>query len=711
MFLIHLTPVTSMKSPRLNPFHPLLALLIACLTLFASALSVQAQQIASRPLTPQEIRDYNLPEGTITSGGLMVVGLGEPVYLEVQVPAGTVVSSVTWNVAERPLGGSSAQLVDSPVSAEMPIFSLAKRAQFEAVGRRMFVPDLEGKYTITADVNTDGGLLNLEAVIAGANYVGVGIIDGASPAYPQCALCHEEQSINYMGTGHASAFEQQITGFGSSHFRESCISCHSLGKGPGDQNGSFFHVAEQVGWTFPDSFVPENWTSMDSELKAMSNVQCEHCHGAGSIHHGDIEGTAVSLSAGDCSQCHDSEPYYEVSAQWNLSRHSVATPYPTGPNRGSCVECHSGIGFIDAMDGVEDLRTDYEAIVCAACHDPHNGENEHMLRSMEPVEFENGHMVTQGGTGLLCLNCHKGRRHGEEYVQGNVSSHFGPHYGIQGDLFHGTNAIEYGKVVGRASGHLYATENSCATCHMNVGDLGDAPGNSAGGHTFRVVSENGTPDDPSDDIDMVSGCVDCHGPMDSFDHFKDDLNLDGIAEPIQTEVHHLLEALAMKLPPVGDSEVVRSGDIDYTDAQKKALYNYMATKQDGSYGMHNPRYISEMLKASIEDLSDPFNGIFGGVNVPVGGRWFYSNWFEFYAPSSAPGWIYHYEHGHLYVAGDAETIWLFEQRTGQWRYTTPDTYPSMFNPETGQWLYYVGRNGDNLRMFYNPGTGEWILIF
>jgi len=698
-----------MKTPRFLPnLSPVHCGVLAVLCSLFTCLGLEAQQIASRPLTPREIDTWNLPDNTVTSGGLMVVGLGEPIYLEVQVPTGTVVSSVTWNIAQRPLGGSVAELQDSPVSAEMPIYSPGDREVLEVAGRKMFVPDVAGKYTITADVNTDAGLVNLEAVVAGANYTGVGTIDFASPVYPQCALCHEEHALTYMETSHAGAFEEEITGMGSGHFQEFCISCHALGKGYGYDNNSFFSIAEDTGWTFPEELVAENWTELDPELKAMTGVQCEHCHGAGSVHHGDVEGTAVSLSSGDCGQCHDAEPYHKINAEWNLSRHSIATRYPTGPNRGSCVECHSGIAFIEEMDGVEEKSTDYEAIVCAACHDPHSGENEHQLRTLADVELENGHMVTMGGTGKLCMNCHKARRNATEYVQGSVSPHYGPHYGIQGDLFHGTNIIEYGKVEGRPSGHLYATENSCATCHMHVGDIGDAPANSAGGHSFRVVSENGTPDDHSDDIDMVSGCVECHGPMDSFDHFKDDLNLDGIAEPIQTEVHHLLHALAMKLPPVGEAEVLRSRDFEYTDAQKKALYNYMAAEEDGSFGMHNPAYISGMLKASIEDLSDPFNELFTGINVPVGGEWFYSPWFEFYAPQEVEGWIYHYQHGHLFVDGTVDMIWLFEERTGTWRYTSPSLYPVMYSPDGG-WFYFGGTRGFD-RFFYSYATGEWLMF-
>ncbi|NDV63100.1 hypothetical protein G0Q06_11605 [Puniceicoccales bacterium CK1056] len=679
---------------------------IAALFLLAGTTTAEAQKIGARPLTPQEIHDYGLPEGTISSGGLMTVGIGEPVYLEAQVPKGTVTSGVVWSLESTPSTASTAIIMNSPLPGEMPIYSVGDREILDVAGRALLVPDVEGVYMVKAVISTTDGPIALEAQVTGALYVGVGTMDFSSPTYPQCALCHPGQAVDYMATGHASMFELAIDGLKSSHYNENCIDCHVLGKGPGDMNGSFFDVANQVGWTFPEVLEPGNWASMPDELQAMANIQCEHCHGAGSEHHGIKSTISVSLSSGDCAQCHDEEPYHNRNRQWDLSGHAVATRYPTGPGRGSCVECHSGIGFIEEMDGVAEKSTDYEAITCAACHDPHSAENEHQVRTMADIELNNGHVVTEGGTGKLCMNCHKGRRNAVEYVQGNVSRHFGPHYGVAGDLFNGTNAIDYGKVPSKPSGHLYALENSCASCHMQSVS-GDAA-NMAGDHTFKMVWDNGTPENHSDDVDMVGACVDCHGNVTSFDDFTADFDYDGHAGPIQEEIHHLLEALALKLPPYGSPQVERdSGKYDYSDAEKKALFNYMCAEEDGSFGMHNPKYISGILQASINDLSDPFNAVLSGVNIPVGGEWFYSQWFEFYAPTQWEGWVYHYEHGYLKIeAREDGNIWIYDLNTKTWRYTTPELYPIMYVPADGTWVYYGGKYSDD-RTFYNFATGKW----
>jgi hypothetical protein len=445
---------------------------------------------------------------------------------------------------------------------------------------------------------------------------------------------------------------------------------------------------------------------MPLELQAKANIQCEHCHGAGSEHHGDLVGTAVSLNSGDCGQCHDEEPYHNRNRQWELSGHSKK-PYRAS---GSCAGCHTAEGFINSHNGeAAEMEVEGEALVCAACHDPHSnmGDN-HQLRAFGPVTLENGHVVEEGGNGLMCMNCHKARRNSEEYVQGTVSSHYGPHYGVQGDILNGTNAIEYGKVMGGPSAHLYVGGDSCVTCHMQSVSRDDPAWNMVGDHTFNMNWDpNMTPDDHSDDVAMTGVCVDCHGPMDNWDMPFYDYNRDGITEGIQTEVHHLMESLAMLLPPYGEPTAMRDSSYPYTDAEKKALFNYMCVYQDHSYGIHNPDYVTGILKASIEDLSDPLNATLGGVNVPVGGKWFYSPWFDFYAPIAGSNWVYQVELGYLLVEEQDDKVYLYVDRLSKWFYTTPDMYPILYDVGAGTWYYFAGIVGDSTYA-YSYADEQWI---
>ena len=686
-------------------------------TLFAAACGLlaclpaaHAAQISARPLTPQEIHDNHLPEGTVPSGGLTNVGVGEPIYLEVLVDKGTVVSNVQWSVAPVdyyifPAPNSMADIEPSPIPAEMPIYSPGDREVYDAFGRVMFVPDAVGAYRVQAIVTIGGSSETIQTDVFGAKYVGVGTMGGATPKWPECGACHEERATEFMGTGHATFLELAIDGLKSSHYSENCIDCHALGATvPDAPNGGFYDAAAKAGWTFPTVLQPGNWDAMPQSVKAKANIQCEHCHGAGSMHIGNPESIAVSLSSGDCGQCHDEEPYHSKNKEWNISGHAVATRYPTGEGRSSCVRCHSGIGFIDYVDGIPASETDtaYEAIVCAACHEPHHGDNPGQLRTVADVTFRNGEVATEGGTGKLCINCHQSRQDGEVYaVTASVNSRFGPHYGTQGDVFYGTNAVEYGKNI-PSSMHYRAVDNGCASCHMQSIGMKDPAFNEVGGHTFKMTWDNN-----GEEVDMVAVCQDCHGDMDSFDLVRSDYNLDGKTEGVQTEVHHLLDTLAMMLPPLGSTTVTPASS--YTMAQRKALYNYKTVEEDRSFGIHNTRYTVGILKASITDLGDPFNAFLDGINIPVGGEWFYSPWFEFYAPMlQFPGWAYHYEHGYVSVSEQDGKIYIFEEKTNTWYYTTPELYPVMYAVNQGQWVYYGGFYNGTDRVFYKYADGKWV---
>ena len=302
-----------MKHPRLiTRYTTPITLILAAVILFAANMT-QADRIAARPLTILEIKESGLPEGVRASPGLLVVAVGEPVYLELQVAPETTVNGVTWSITQRPLASppSVAEIQDSPIG-DLPIYSQRDREDYKLGDRKLFIPDAVGKYMVQAVLQTDSESLVYEAQVTGAIYTGVGTMGGANPVYPQCALCHEEQAVGYMETGHASKFSLAIDGLKSSHYNANCLECHVLGglnhtvvdgsySAPAD-NGSFASVAEELGWTFPAVLEPGVWGGMDPALQAKANIQCEHCHGAGSEHHGDKSTIAVSLSAGDCGQ-------------------------------------------------------------------------------------------------------------------------------------------------------------------------------------------------------------------------------------------------------------------------------------------------------------------------------------------------------------------------------------------------------------------------
>lgn len=573
-----------------------------------AVIMAQQGQIGLRALTPQDVKDYTLPATIQTSGGLANVGVGQPFYLEAMVRSTVAKSNilgVVWALTSKPIG-SAATLEASPLPASMPTYNPADKTYYNVADRMFLRPDVVGQYVVTATVDTNGGNLVLTRELSGATYMGKST----------CALCHSGGAIPDMvtpwsETGHATALTRKIDGIGVDHFVQSCIKCHSVGydTDPVAVNAGFDDVQKTTGWTIPEHLVPGNWDAMPASLKEKGNVQCENCHGAGSEHAyslGRKDRISLTLGAGDCAQCHEALPYHSKAIEWESSRHAITTREPTGETRGGCVRCHSAPGFVDYVDGVSstdpELRKYYEAITCGACHDPHGQGNEALVRKISSVTLaDNKTVVTNGGLGQLCMNCHMGRRDTATYVETTPGSgNFSPHYGPQTDMLMGVNAVTYGKEI-PSSAHKDVVENSCVACHLQAVATSSPAFGKAGGHTFKPGSDNGTPDDASDDIHLVGACQSCHGAIDTFNIKRADYDGNGVVEGVQTEVHGLLDQLGNLLPPAGP-DVVTSAS--FTRQQLRAAFNWKFVKYDGSYGVHNVAYAVGLLKASIADLVD-----------------------------------------------------------------------------------------------------------
>jgi hypothetical protein len=105
-------------------------------------------------------------------------------------------------------------------------------------------------------------------------------------------------------------------------------------------------------------------------------------------------------------------------------------------------------------------------------------------------------------------------------------------------------------------------------------------------------------------VQMVGACQTCHGPdLNTFDFKLLDYDGDGVIDGCQTEVQHLLDKLALMLPPVGQPKTSLTIDSTWTQPQLEAAYNYLFVSKDGSHGVHNMAYTVGLLKASIDDLS------------------------------------------------------------------------------------------------------------
>ena len=609
----------------------------AATTAGAAAVTLQAQ-VLPRPLTPTEMTTYGL-SSLQKSAGLSTIGVGEPAYLEVlvniAVPRATI-TNVSWSLTAKPIG-SLAALATSPLGTNVPTYKSADKTAFQVAGRILLRPDMVGQYTVVVTVGTTtSGTTNVTQVITAGTFAGI----------QTCTFCHSgglsapNKVVPWQSTLHATFFSRAIDGLESSHYSGSCISCHTVGYDANTNavNGGFDDVAKQLGWVFPAVLTNGNWASMQTNypsLANLANIQCENCHGPGSQHVfsngilGNTNAISVNYAAGDCAQCHDSTPTHVKSAEWNVSLHANTTRTPSGPGREACVRCHTAGGFIGYVKNLGSsntyaTNTVFEALTCQTCHEPHDATNPHQLRTGLNYTLPDGTAVTNAGFGGFCMNCHHSRNGSAtnniaKYPSGQNTwpggSSFGVHDSPQGDMLEGVNAITYGKAI-PSSAHRNSITNTCAGCHMQPVAATDPAFLQAGGHTFHMTY-NVVTGGVTNTLDKVDVCVQCHGPISSFDMAKVDYNGDGVIEGVQTEVQHLLDKLTTMLPSStyrADGQYFADGLVKSpsvkTNWQTKylnAAYNWQFVNNDGSKGVHNAQYAVGLLKASMADLTGDAN--------------------------------------------------------------------------------------------------------
>ncbi len=457
-------------------------------------------------------------------------------------------------------------------------------------------PETPGAYLVTVHVS-DGVYIGL-----GNRRIGVGMYaPTTTPFYlgaDQCGSCHQDKFDEWSQTGHSRAW---ATLQESGHAASYCEPCHSVGFEPEPFNG--------------------NGGYDESPISKYVNVQCENCHGAASEHlaGGTPDPTQINIdySVNTCGSCHEGEhhPYLE---EWQNSPHNfdpASSAYGAGSNS-FCQGCHEGVAASIRLAGdagsyplnnffgggaiAERPDTTEVAnlgIGCPTCHDPHSDDNPGQLRTVDDVYLveANGEnpVITIGGVGKLCMQCHHARRGPESQIQ-NGYDHFGPHANPQADMAAGKSAyhgVADPNFVWAGPSHLNV-QNSCKTCHLNTVEYGGSGSPAVTGHSFRPT---------------VEACANCHGPISDFDDIiaLEDFDGDGAVEGVQSEVQGLMYMLedalvASGLDTTGVGFAGALGDTTRsTFQQREAGYNLIYLEDDKSMGIHNPDYAIQLLQQSI----------------------------------------------------------------------------------------------------------------
>ena len=295
-----------------------------------------------------------------------------------------------------------------------------------------------------------------------------------------------------------------------------------------------------------------------------------------------------------CMECHgdDDLNIIAITTQWENSVH--ASGNNTSRNSASCAKCHTGDGFIQFANGEDVTTANNPAVIhCFVCHAPHS-EGNFGLRVTEPQEMQDGTSADLG-MGNLCTVCHQARRAFATYFNGSSinSSHWGPHYGTQGDLLNASNGYEYDSYTyNETQWHRTQTADGCVDCHVRTGGQNWV----VGGHSFNMSAEipGAVGEDPTYVITTES-CENCHVDFD-----QNDFDYNGV----QTEVETLLEELGTALTAAGlmvDGHP-NSGFMVADPDSAGALWNYLVVEDDRSHGIHNPDYIKDLLQSSIDFL-------------------------------------------------------------------------------------------------------------
>jgi hypothetical protein len=398
-------------------------------------------------------------------------------------------------------------------------------------------------------------------------------------------------------------------------------------------------------------------TPSSARISISSDV-CAECHGEPPRHarfqqweqsgHANFELAIDEGGSASCARCHTGQGFLAWIEQEDLTLR---------------LQGAAGNATADELRALGLTPDLIQPITCATCHDPHNPGNLSGKPNNTTVRIEgdtpllpSGFLARNVGQGAICITCHN-TRNGSHNEANPPTSYSAPHVAAQGDVLMGENAYLVG--TGQRSPHASITD-SCVRCHMEItpppaelsyqlsgtnhafnasldlcsschSDVLDAAAfqtsyealteelaHKLGQYLMNKLPEKITVKDytphtynnASYDVKSAAVIVDKsniasietvepHGQIGFLIKFKQEVNF--TYAPSGQDPHTLsLSQVEVQLGDIttdGTKAVIARDDV-----LVKAGWNYFLIHGDASKGIHNPDFVEDVLRSSIEAL-------------------------------------------------------------------------------------------------------------
>lgn len=256
----------------------------------------------------------------------------------------------------------------------------------------------------------------------------------------------------------------------------------------------------------------------------------------------------------------------------------------------TCVTCHSVTDETDPHRTGESYKDgDFPLRVPSGPSDPA------YIEKSPDTKAVSGMVAGNYGPSNVCVWCHKSRKDVTNYITASntiTNSHWGPHEGPQADVYSAKGGYQFAGLVYGSSTH--EQKLACVDCHMpNVESNQKAPD-----HSFYA---------------KINACSQCHADAKDFD-------VSGGQSAVKASLFELQKALneaglltRSESAPYEQLTAAQLADGDFahdesrpgagpggsptvlTADQAGALYNYFIVARGGALGVHNPKYVKQLI--------------------------------------------------------------------------------------------------------------------